>query len=145
MTSPKTFLAKIFDRFASPAQRGAEDPLQAIKAQVEGCESFIDKTVKLVNEWRQQSVKTEDALRDLVARVTEIESHGSHVSADGKNTEIYLDIVFRGLLNRDCDEGARKLFGSQLAQGRPLQAIIDEIIAGDEYKGLRAKAPPAQT
>jgi hypothetical protein len=138
MTNSKTFLGKIFDRFTAPAKGTAEDSLQAIRAQIEGCESFIDKTVKLVNEWRQRSVKTEDALRDLAARVSAIESH-AHVPADGDRIEIYLDTVYRGLLGRACDEDARKSFGLQLAQGRPLQQIIDEVMAGDEYKTRKAK------
>lgn len=141
MTSSKTFLEKIFDRFAPPAKGMADGSLEAIKAQVESCESFIDKTVKLVNEWRQQSVKTEEALRDLAARVSEIESR-SPLSADGQNIQTYLDAIYRGLLNRDCGEAERKLFGAQLAQGRPLQDVVDEIVAGDEYKSLKAKAPP---
>ncbi len=139
MTSSKTFLGKIFDRFAAPAKGTAEDSLQAIKAQVESCESFIDKTVKLVNEWRQQSVKTEDALRDLAARVSAIESR-PHGPMDGEKIKIYLDTIYRGLLDRDCDEAAHKSFGVQLVQGRPLQEIIDEIMAGDEYKARKAKA-----
>ncbi len=143
MTSPKTFLAQIFGRFASPPRESPDDSLHAIKMQIEGCESFIDKTVKLVNEWRQQSLKTEDALRDLAARMSAIEGRSSQVSPDGKNADIYLAAIFRGLLNRDCDEGARKLFGSQLAQGRPLQEIIDELMASDEYKPLKAKTPQA--
>ncbi|WP_152428358.1 hypothetical protein [Methyloferula stellata] len=113
--------------------------MQAIKAQVEGCESFIDKTVKLVNEWRQQSIKTEDALRDLTSRVSAIESR-PHVPMDGEKIKIYLDTIYRGLLDRDCDDAARKSFGSQLAEGRPLQEIIDEIMAGDEYRTHKAKA-----
>lgn len=139
MTNSKTFLGKIFDRFAAPAKRPADDSLQAIKAQVEGCESFIDKTVKLVNEWRQQSVKTEDALRDLTARISAIESR-THVPMDGERIKIYLDAIYRGLLDRDCDEAARKSFGSQLAEGRPLQEIVDEIMTGDEYRTRKAKA-----
>jgi hypothetical protein len=139
MTYSKTFLGKFFDRFTAPANGTAEESLQAIKAQVEACESFIDKTVKLVNEWRQQSVKTEDALGELAARVSAIESR-SPVPADGGRIEIYLDTIYRGLLDRACDEAARKSFGVQLAQGRPLQEIIDEIMAGDEYKTRKAKA-----
>jgi vacuolar-type H+-ATPase subunit I/STV1 len=143
MTKSKTFLTKIFDRFAAPAKENAEDSLQSIKAQVESCESFIDKTVKLINDWRQQSLKTEDALRDLTARVAAIESR-SHVPADSQNIQIYLDVIYRGLLNRDCNEAERKSFGAQLAQGRSLQEIIDEIVASDEYKALKAKTPPSR-
>ncbi len=137
MTGSKTFFGRIFDRFIPFPKGTADEALEAIKAQVEGCESFIDKTVKLVNDWRQQSVKTEEALRELTARVSALESH-SHAPADAQNIKVYLDAVYRGLLNRDCDEAAAKLFGAQLAQGRPLQEIIDEIVAGTEYKTLKA-------
>lgn len=139
MRSKTSFLSRLFSS-SSQAKENATEPFQLLKAQVDDCEAFIDRTVKLVNEWRQATLKSEEALRDLTARVAEIEQKGRPPAmAAAPNRTLYIDAIYRGLLNRDSSESERRAIEAQFEKGRSLEDIAEDIIASEEYRRLKSK------